>query len=102
MLRVNVPANLRTGTSAVSINGTNCTGIINDSATQVRATIASGTTTGALALTATGGRRALQVRKEVLDLAVGVAVHLRALGQRRGPFARVMVPADNGHRLTSE
>jgi hypothetical protein len=43
------------GTSAVSINGTNCTGIINDSATQVRATIASGTTTGALALTATGG-----------------------------------------------
>jgi hypothetical protein len=44
-----------TGTSAVSINGTACTGIINDSATQVRATIASGTTTGALALTATAG-----------------------------------------------
>lgn len=43
------------GTSAVSINGTACTGIINDSATQVRATIASGTTTGALALTATAG-----------------------------------------------
>lgn len=43
------------GTSAASFNGTACTDIINDSATQVRATVGAATTTGALALTATAG-----------------------------------------------
>jgi hypothetical protein len=43
------------GTSAVSVNGTAATTILNDSATQVRYTIGVGTTTGTTALTATAG-----------------------------------------------
>jgi hypothetical protein len=43
------------GTSLANVNGTAMTGILNDSATQVRATVGAGSTTGATGLTATGG-----------------------------------------------
>jgi hypothetical protein len=44
-----------TGTSAAVVNGTAMTSIINDSATQIRATVAAGTTTGVTGLTTISG-----------------------------------------------
>jgi len=53
--QVTFTGTLLTGTSVANVNGTAMTGIINDSATQIRATVGAASTTGVTGLTASAG-----------------------------------------------